>query len=141
VKATSGFVKHVKETYAVLLSRPWWTYGAEMGVNEHGVVMGNVAVFTREPYKDSGLLGMDILRLTLERSRSAREALEVVIELTESPGQGGNYSYEKPFRYHNSYLIVDSSEAWIIESAGEFWAAKRVSDVYSASNALTISDD
>ncbi len=49
-----------------MLSKPSWMWGAEMGANEHGVVVGNEAVWTtlNDPYTDSQerLLGMDLLR-------------------------------------------------------------------------------
>lgn len=138
VKLTNIEYSQVKETYAILISRPWWIYGAEMGVNEYGLAIGNVAVFTKEPYSDEGMLGMDMLRLALERTRSAKEALEFIISLIEEIGQGGNYSYEKKFRYHNSFIIADPNEAWVLETAGKYWVAKKISDVYSISNALSI---
>ncbi|MCD6195185.1 MAG: C69 family dipeptidase [Staphylothermus sp.] len=132
----------VKETYAVLISRPWWTYGAEMGVNEHGLVIGNVAVFTKEPYEKKGLLGMEILRLALERTRTARDALRFIINLIEEVGQGGSHAYNRKFMYHNSFIIADKTgEAWVLETAGRYWAAKKIDTVYSVSNALTITND
>ena len=52
-------------THAVILSKPAWMWGAEMGANEHGVCIGNEAVWTKlngpEDEKEK-LLGMDLLR-------------------------------------------------------------------------------
>jgi len=60
----------------------FWMWGAEMGVNEKGVVIGNEALFTKvKPEKTPGLIGMDLLRLALERSIDAVEAAQMIIEL------------------------------------------------------------
>jgi len=141
VKCTYIEVPQVKETYAVLISRPFWMWGAEMGVNEHGVAIGNEAVFTKEPYSRTGLTGMDMLRLALERSRNADEALQVILNLLEQYGQGGNCGYTHKMYYHNSFIIADPEKAWVLETAGKYWAAKKVRDIYSISNALTISGE
>ncbi|XP_045155254.1 secernin-2 [Echinops telfairi] len=77
-------VEQVSRTHAVVLSRPSWLWGAEMGANEHGVCIGNEAVWTKEPVGEGeALLGMDLLRLALERSTSAQEALQVITGLLE----------------------------------------------------------
>ncbi len=139
VRCTYIEVPQVEETYTVLLAKPFWIWGAEMGVNEHGVAIGNEAVFTKVPYdKGPGLLGMDLLRLALERARTAREALEVITSLLTAYGQGGNCSQTHKLYYHNSFLIADPHEAWVLETAGRQWAAERVRDVRSISNAITI---
>ena len=109
-----------------------------MGCNEFGLNIGNEAVFTKEPYAKDSLIGMDMLRIALERCKTGREALELLIELLERYGQGGNCGYEKPFTYHNSFLIADRSSAWVLETAGVYWAALQVKDIYSISNRLSI---
>lgn len=133
-------IPQVTATNAVLISRPWWMWGAEMGANEHGVVIGNEAVFTSEPYGEPALLGMDLLRLGLERADTATAAASVIVELLERHGQGGDCSHERPgFTYHNSFLIADREGAIVLETAGNHWATEVVSSgARSISNGLTI---
>ncbi len=139
LRCTHIDIPQVETTSAVLLSRPFWMWGAEMGANEHGVVIGNEAVFTREPMSDTGLTGMDLLRLALERSRTAEEAVEVITSLIATHGQGGGHGYERPnFKYHNSYIVADPTGALVLETAGEKWAVEVVDGERSISNGLTI---
>ncbi len=134
------------ETYEVLLSKIWWSFGGEHGMNEHGVAIGNEAVFSKEPYLwNDGLLGMDLLRLGLERGRTADEALHVITALLERYGQSGDAEHPDEWgrsSYHNSFIIGDPNEAWVLETAGRYWAAKRLtSGVYSISNIYSIERD
>ena len=133
-------IPQVTSTRAVVISRPWWMWGAEMGANDAHVVIGNEAVYTTEPNGDPALLGMDLLRLALERSGSAEEAASVIVELLERHGQGGQCSHERPgATYHNSFLIADPNGAIILETAGQRWASEMVrGPSRSISNGLTI---
>jgi dipeptidase len=142
VQCTYITIPQVEETYAVLLAKPFWMWGAEMGTNEHGVTIGNEAVFTKVAYdKEPGLIGMDFIRLALERSKTAESALHTLIRLLEVYGQGGNCGFAHKFYYHNSFIVADRAEAWVLETAGRQWAAVKVRDVRSISNALTIDAD
>ncbi|MHA1998729.1 MAG: C69 family dipeptidase, partial [Promethearchaeota archaeon] len=111
VKCTYISIPQVKRTNATILSKPNWMWGAEMGANEYGVVIGNEAVWTREPCEGNGLLGMDLVRLGLERGTSARNALDVVIGLLETHGQGGNNAETFTMEYHNSFIIAGMDSA------------------------------
>lgn len=136
-------IPQVKEKYAVLISRPFWMWGAEMGINEKGLAIGNEAVWTKMPLmKKGGLTGMDLLRLALERASTAEQAVETVAGLLSDHGQGGICGYEdKKMVYHNSFIMADGKGAWVLETAGHLWAAKKVKDHYSISNGLTIGEE
>lgn len=139
VQCTYISVPQAQHTYAVLLAKPFWIWGAEMGLNEHGVAIGSEAIFTRVPYETGpGLTGMDFLRLALERAATAWEGLYIITHLLEQYGQGGSCGFTHPFYYHNSFLIADPHEAWVLETAGKQWVAEKVKDIRSISNAATI---
>lgn len=126
----------------LLLSRPAWMWGCEMGVNEHGLAIGNEAVFNRLPVPKAGYTGMDFQRAALTTCRTADDALEQLIDLTERFTQGGMMEHrQRTVRYHSSFAIADATTGWIFETAGNVWAAKRVRGVATISNALTIEDD
>ncbi len=138
LKCTHITIPQVKETYAILVSKPVWIWGAEMGTNEFGVTIGNEAVFTNQPYRKTGLTGMDLLRLALERSSTAQHACETIIQLIESYGQGGNCGYKKEIYYHNSYIIADPNEAYVLETADKKYEIEKVQGGRAISNGLTI---
>lgn len=140
VKCTYLEIPQASLTHAVFLSKPYWMWGAEMGVNEHGLVIGNEAIYSKiAANKEPALLGMDMLRAALERAVTPQEALQIIIDLLEQFGQGGNCaSHGNEMYYHNSFLIANAEEAWVLETVDKQWAAKRVKDVYSISNCLTI---
>ena len=119
-------------------SRPFWLWGFEHGLNEYGVAIGNEAVLTRELLPSTGLLGMDLVRLGLERSKTARAATEVIGALIERYGQGGSAQYDVDFRYCGSFIIADHVDAYVFESSGRQWVARRVEDRACISNRFTI---
>jgi dipeptidase len=70
-------------------------------------------------------------RLGLERSQTAEQAVEVITELLERYGQGGPCSDIIPhFTYHNSFLIADPKEAWVLETVGKIWAAEKITGLF-----------
>jgi dipeptidase len=141
VRCTHVEIPQVAETYRTMGHSPWWVWGYEHGVNEHAVAIGNHTVFSREPVEEApGLIGMDLVRLALERGRSAREALETIAGLIEAFGQGGHALAPDGAGYHNSFLLADPDEAWVLETSNRRWAARRT-DLWACSNHFSLGRD
>ncbi len=149
-------IPQVKETIASLGSSPYWCWGYEEGINEYGVAIGNEAIRTKVlseeivSYKAGngpklGPTGMDLLRLGLERGKTARESLQVIGGLVERYGQFGSgapTAADAKGAYHNSYIIADPKEAWVLETTGTHWVAKRVPKGWtSISNEVCLGHD
>ena len=128
---------------ATLLSRPLWLWGAEHGVNEHGVAIGNEMVNTVDDPRAAppALLGMDLVRLGLERATTAGEALDVMTELLERHGQGGVGDDVNGVAYWSSFLVADPTSAFVVETSGRAWAARSVVGGDAISNRLTLRRD
>lgn len=142
VSCTYITIPQVRRTHAVLLCRPFWLWGAEMGANETGLVIGNEGVHARAaPQREGALLGMDLVRLALERAATAVEALDVITSLLERYGQGGNCSELQESFYHNSFIIADRQSAFVLETVGRHWLVEQVDGVRAISNAYTIGAD
>jgi hypothetical protein len=132
----------------LLMGRPFPMRGAEMGLNARGVAIGNEAVFTRVPFDKpgGGRTGMAFLRAALEEAGHAEQAMAVILRELQRHGPDACGGYEnRDFYYHNSYLIADPWEAWVLETAGRTWAARRVrpegEGLRAISNGLTLGTD
>ena len=66
-------------TYRVMGRSPWCFFWGEHWVNEHGLVIGNQAVFSNEIVERRlGLIVMNLLRLALEHARNRNEAVDCI---------------------------------------------------------------
>lgn len=149
-------IDDVAETIPHIGSSPYWCWGHEMGLNAAGVVIGNEALFTRDLAADAarersgetiqpGILGMELVRIALERGPTAAEAVAVMCDLIEQYGQWGagvRGSDRAETAYDNSYLIADSQQVWVLETSGRRWVTRRIAEPsWSISNEPTIRDD
>ena len=143
VQCTYIEIPQVSHTYAMLGSKPYWMFGFEMGINEFGLAIGNEAEWSRcDSESDDGLLGMDLLRLALERCKSCREAIDLISQLLRTYGQRGNARNRNGSEYYeNSFLLVDPQDVWVMETAGRDWVAKQITDWKAISNCYTLTTD
>lgn len=138
-------------TLAAVVSRPQWRgslqcWGVEHGVNEHGVAVGNEAIYTTLDPRSSppSLTGLDLVRLTLERAATAAEAVDIITALLDAYGQGGTAHDPAgaggPKAYWSSFLVADPTAAWVIETSGRAWQSAAVGEVAAISNRTTIAE-
>ncbi len=105
-----------------------------MGINEHGVAIGNEAIFSKVKRKENRLLGMDLLRLGLERGKNAKESASYMIEYLEKYGVSGSNSNRKPLYYDNAFLITDRRESYVLETEWKDYTLNKVGNDWSISN-------
>ena len=119
-----GKVKQVAHTYAVV--------GL---MNEHQLAISETTFSGREELRNpDGLLHYwDLMRLALQRAKTARDAITVMTDLV------AEYGYRST---GESISIADTNEAWILEiigpgpgGNGAIWVAVRVPDGYISCHA------
>lgn len=97
-------------------------------MNEHQVAIGETTFTGREELWNKGLplKYWHLMSLALDRSKTAREAIEVITSLVEEYGYGSE---------GESFSIIDPNEAWILEmigtgdgKAGANWVAVKIPD-------------
>jgi dipeptidase len=97
------------------------------GMNEHGVAVRDVALASRRelvemtPKAQRGVNYSDLARIVLERARTAREGLDIAVDLIK---RYGDFTYGG-----NSHAFADPNEGWVLLTfAGGkgLWVAKRL---------------
>ncbi len=131
------------DTHALIGSQPPWLWGFEHGINEHRLAIGNETVWTtQDPHGlPPALIGMDLVRLGLERARSADEALDVITSLLERHGQGGSAWETADMPYFSSFLLADPHGGWVIETSDRTWVARPVGGGAAISNRVSMNTD
>lgn len=119
-----GKIKQVPHTYQVVGN-----------MNEYQVAIGETTFTGREELKDStGIIDYgSLIYLTLQRAKTAREAIQVMNDLVSE------YGY---YSTGESFSVGDANEAWIVDMIGKGpgvkganWVARRIPDGYVAAHA------
>ena len=106
------------------------------------MVIGNEALSSVMPVStEPKLLGMDLVRLGLERGKTAVEAVQVITAMVTRHGQGVFENDAGVRTYDNGFIVADPEEAYVIETAGHEWAVKRVQGALGISNVHSIGAD
>jgi dipeptidase len=139
VQTSSLELPQARETWTVLGSRPHGAWGFQHGVNEHGVAAGRASLATRVAVTPGGLRGTDLVRLALERSRTARQAVDLLTDLVGRHGQAPEPG--APDRNGNLFVLADDAEAFVVEAAGPYWVYQEPREVRAAGAVSTIRQD
>jgi len=105
------------------------------------VVIGNEALQSKLRPDKPTLTGMDLVRLGLERGSNAREALDAITSAVECFGQGKFEHPDGHSTYDNGFIVADPNEAYVLETAGHEWAARKVQKSQGISNTYSISNN
>lgn len=134
-------IPQARQTFTVLGSQPPGQWGYVHGVNEHGVAAGCASFPPKLRGDHPTLTGPDLIRLVLERCRSALQGVELISELLERHGQGAFTDCPADGCADHALLIVDHHEAYLFETAGKYWVYQEIEQVRAVSNLCTIRQD
>ena len=110
------------------------TYATIGNMNEHGLTIGESTWGGRHELAGSGLIDYgSLIYITLQRAKTAREAIQVMTQLVNDYG----YASEG-----ESFSIADPDEVWVMELIGKgkddkgaVWVARRIPDGYISGHA------
>jgi len=111
------------------------TYKVVGNMNEYQLAIGETTFTGLDSLRDTtGIIDYgSLIRLALQRAKTAREAIDIIDDLTS------RYGY---YSTGESFSLVDKNEAWIMElhpkgvdDKGIVWAARRVPEGHIAAHA------
>ncbi len=123
-----------RQTFTVLGIQTAGSWGFLGGVNEHHVSVGQTTMRTRLAATQPGLTGCELVRLALERSNSARQAVDGLTDLVTRHGQGDNGD-------DHAFLVSDCCEAFVVETAGSHWAVQDIGSVRAVGEVCLLRQD
>lgn len=123
-----------RQTFSVLGVHAAGDWGFLVGVNNQHVTIGQTVIRTRLAATQPALTGSELARLVLERSHSARQAVDCLTDLVTRHGQGDNGD-------DHAFLIADGSEAFVVETAGSYWAVQAIGAVRAVSEVCLLRQD
>ncbi|MCG9873880.1 MAG: C69 family dipeptidase [Leptospiraceae bacterium] len=132
-----------KLSHELILSKSSHLWGAETGVNEFGLTIAITKAYCKaaKSFKENGFTGPELVRLALERCKTADQALEFITNSIQDFGQSSDSGCIKMENYHfSNFVIADSNKAFYLETFSTHWVALKVHGFFSASDGYTIED-
>ncbi len=111
------------------------TYRTLGNSNEHSLFITETTFGGRPELEDpkGGIDYGSLIYITLQRAKTAREAIDIIVELTNTYGYCSS---------GESFSLIDTEEAWIMELIGKgpedkgiVWVARRIPDGYVSAHA------
>ena len=129
--------------YLGLIEQVPVTYSTVSNMNEHSLIITETTWGGRHELEDpkGGIDYGSLIYITLQRAKTAREAIAVIVELANKYGYASS---------GESFSIADKNEAWIMELIGKgsklddkgnnlrkgiVWVARRIPDGYVSGHA------
>lgn len=141
VQTLTETLPQTRQTVAVLGVRTDGLWGFYQGVNEYGVAVGMTRHGTQLSSDRPGLLGTDLVRLALERSSSAFQAMITLTDLIDRYGQRVSPGGPTGNHADTAFLVADAREAFALEAAGHHWVCQEVRELRAMSDASTVRQD